>query len=104
MHLCGQVDDDVQSLREECARLLGVIEKRDARILQLEENLAQVGRAWHETQNRPPQVRLDNGHVDHLHMLACAPREVVHQPAALVNQTATWPRALLYATSISTHR
>jgi hypothetical protein len=37
-----QVDDDVQSLREERTRLRSTVEKRDARILQLEENLAQV--------------------------------------------------------------
>ncbi len=44
-----QVDDDVQSLRDECARLRGAIEKRDgsiadyrARISLLEDSLAQV--------------------------------------------------------------
>lgn len=44
-----QVDDDVQSLRDECARLRGNIEKRDgsiadyrARISLLEDSLAQV--------------------------------------------------------------
>lgn len=44
-----QVDDDVQSLRSECVRLRGVIDKRDAsivdqrqRISQLEDSLAQV--------------------------------------------------------------
>lgn len=34
----------MQSLREERARLRSALEKRDARVLQLEENLAQVSR------------------------------------------------------------
>lgn len=37
-----QVDDDVESLREDCACLTATLEKREVRILQLEETLAQV--------------------------------------------------------------
>lgn len=37
-----QVDDDVQSLRDERASLRSTLQKRDARILHLKENLTQV--------------------------------------------------------------
>ena len=40
-----QVDDDVQSLRDERTSLRSTLQKRDARILHLEENLTQVSRA-----------------------------------------------------------
>jgi hypothetical protein len=40
-----QVDDDVQSLRDERTSLRSTLQKRDARILHLEENLTQVLRA-----------------------------------------------------------
>ena len=39
-----QVDDDVQSLRDERTSLRSTLQKRDARILHLEENLTQVVR------------------------------------------------------------
>jgi hypothetical protein len=39
-----QVDDDVQSLRDERASLRSTLQKCDARILHLEENLTQVVR------------------------------------------------------------